>query len=188
MNIWPLEASRIDDLETLFASDESAQRCWCMWFIKPVKAFHASGSEGNCAEFRRLVETSEHPMGLLAYEDGDAIGWCAVGPRARYARALKTPTYRGGPAEDDQEIWLVPCFFIHKDFRGTGAARALLQAAVEHAKKSGARAIEGFPFASGSRRSSGDLQVGFQSTFAACGFEVVREPSSSRVVMRLGLK
>jgi GNAT superfamily N-acetyltransferase len=156
-----------------------------MWFIIPVKDYHTAGGEGNRASFKALAEDSGLPMGLLAYENaGEPVGWCAVGPRSRYVRALKTPTYRGGEPEDNSVTWLVPCLFTRKDMRGSGITRALLQAAVEFARQNGATALEGFPFSGSARRSSGDVQVGFESLFSSCGFHVVRTPSPSRVVMR----
>ena len=159
-----------------------------MWFIIPVKEFHAAGSEGNRAEFRELTMTSDNPMGLIAYQDGGPVGWAAVGPKSRYVRALSTPTYRGGVSTDDSSIWLIPCFFVRKAARGTGIPRALLKAAVQSARENGAAAIDGFPFSGDKRRSSGDIQVGFESVFLSCGFELLRTPSASRVVMRRELK
>ena len=70
--------------------------------------------------------------------------------------------------------------------RHTGVTKALLSAAVDLAWENGATAIEGFPYR-GEKRQSRDTQVGFASTFTALGFEVIREPSSSRVIMRLVL-
>jgi GNAT superfamily N-acetyltransferase len=174
----------MDDVAQLFCSDKVAEKCWCMWFIMPVKAFHAAGSEGNRASFTELAARSKRPLGLLAYQNGEPVGWCAAGPRSRYVRALKTPTYRGGKEEDDNEVWLVPCFFVRKDAQGRGVSRALLETAVQLAQENGATAIEGFPYAGSKRRSGGDVQVGFEPLFASCGFAVIRAPSTSRVVMR----
>ncbi len=174
----------LDDLGRLWASDRVADACWCMWFILPVKEFHAAGREGNRARLGELAATSELPMGLLAYHAGEPVGWCAVGPRARYGRALKTPTYRGGEGGDNETVWLVPCFFVRRDGRGRGVSRALLEAAVDLARQHGATAIEGFPHSGNQRRSGSDSQVGHEAVFAACGFAVIRTPSASRVVMR----
>lgn len=189
ITITALNPDRIDDLGRLFGTYEVTDRCWCMWFIIPVKEYHAAGGEGNRASMTQLVAESELPMGLLAYNDaGEAVGWCAVGPRARYVRALKTPTYRGGEVEDDTNVWLVPCFFTRKDARGEGVTNALLEAAVDLAAQNGASAVEGFPHAGPGRRSGNDLQVGFESLFASCGFHVIRTPSPTRVVMRRELR
>ena len=88
-----------------------------MWFIIPVKEYHAAGSEGNRASFSDLIVSSDNPVGLLAKLDDQPVGWCAVGPRSRYVRAIKTPTYKGrDPAEDD-DVWLVPCVFVRDESR-----------------------------------------------------------------------
>ena len=187
LSIKPVTSGLIDDVAQLFGADKVTNRCWCMWWIVPVKEFHTAGADGNRTHFCELAATSEHPMGLLAYQDDKPVGWCAVGPRSRYVRALKTPTYRGGDADEDADIWLVPCFFVRKDARGSGVSRALLEAAVELARENGATAIEGFPYSGTKRRSGGKTHVGFESLFASCDFEVIRTPSSSRVVMRRAL-
>lgn len=184
LRIEALTHDLIDDLQRLFASDAVADHCWCMWFILPVKQFHAAGHAGNRASFGALMAADEQPLGLLAYHREQPVGWCAVGPRERYVRALKTPTYRAGGARHEAGIWLVPCFFVRNDAQRMGVSRALLEAAVELAQTHGATAIDGFPFAGAKRRSGGDTQVGFEPLFAACGFEVIGTPSPSRVVMR----
>ena len=185
LRIAPLTESSLVDLESLFGCSEVASRCWCMWFLIAVKAFHAAGEAGNREAFRELMSASDYPLGLLAYRGKEAVGWCAVGPRSRYARAIKTPTYKGRDAAEDDSVWLAPCFYVREEDRQVGVTAALLQAAVELAKANGAAAIDGFPFVStGKRRSGGDLQVGFESVFGDCGFEVVGEPSANRRLMR----
>ena len=188
LKIVQVTSEMLGDVARLFGGDQVTNNCWCMWFIVPVKVFHAAGSEGNRARFCDLAAESDLPLGLLAYHDGEPVGWCATGPRARYVRALKTPTYRGGAAEDDSAVWLAPCFFVRKDMRGRGVSRALLETAVTRAKENGATAIEGFPYSGLTRRAGGDSQVGFEQLFASCGFDVIRTPSTSRVVMRRELK
>lgn len=175
---------RLDDLGALLCTDASAEKCWCMWHIIAVKAFHAGGSEHNRARLTQLAQSEASPVGLLAYLDGEPQGWCAVGPRERFARAIKTPTYRHKGVEPFANVWLVPCFFIREDARGLGLTRQLLAAAVRLAAESGADALDGFPFADGRRHYKGDVQVGFEAIFADCGFAVIRRPSGNRVVMR----
>jgi GNAT superfamily N-acetyltransferase len=175
---------RTADLVDLFGSDEVADRCWCMWFIVPVKAYHEAGHEGNQAALVGLMDTDPHPVGLIAYDENRPVGWCAVGPRDRFTRMLKAPTLRHRDKTEDATTWLVPCFFIRGDARGRGVASALLEGAVDLARRRGANAIEGFPLAGDRRRSGPDLQVGVEPLFAACGFEPVHRPSDNRVIMR----
>ena len=184
LRIEQVAIGHIDDLETLFGSDEKAGRCWCMWFLIKVADFHAARGDGNREAFQRLVDAEPHPMGLIAYLDDHPVGWCAVGPRARYARAVKALTLRNREGGDD-DVWFVPCFFIHPDHRGAGIASALLDSAVAHAFAAGAVAVEGFPLAGDRRRSSGsDFQTGVEPLFAAADFAPHHRPSQNRVVMR----
>jgi GNAT superfamily N-acetyltransferase len=157
-----------------------------MWFIIAVKAFHSGGAAANEEEFKAIAKRSAHPMGLIAYLDGEPVGWVAAGPRSRYARAVKTPTMKAIDQSENDDVWLVPCFFIQPDMRGRKVTRALLKAAVKLARKSKASAIEGFPTA-GSKLGSADRQVATEHIFATCGFHAISRPSSNRVVMRLDL-
>jgi hypothetical protein len=90
-----LNSNLIEDIEKLFGSDKVTQGCWCMWFIIRVKDYYDNGSEGNHKLFINMVQDSKDPMGLLAYVDGEPVGWCAIGPRKRYIRAINTPTFKG---------------------------------------------------------------------------------------------
>lgn len=186
LDIRPYRPELRDDLEALFAHEPSAAGCWCMWFIGSVKDFHAAGPGGNRRRFDALADGSPQPMGLLAYRDGQAVGWCAVGPKTRFARAAKTPTLRGaGPSGPND--WFVPCFFVRPDARRSGVTQALLAGAVALAQAHGAERVEGFPAAGSRPASSGDRQVGTEVVFARHGFEVADRPSAQRVVMRLHL-
>ncbi len=174
------------DLERLFGAHRVTNSCWCMWFIIRVKEFHENGASVNAAKLRALAENSAHPLGLIAYRDGGPVGWIAAGPRSRYARAIHTPTLKGLDHAENDDVWLIPCFFVRPDMRGNGVAQSLLREAVALASAAGAKAVEGFP-TPGSKRVSTDSQVGTEYMFKACGFEAVHRPSSNRVVMRLAL-
>jgi GNAT superfamily N-acetyltransferase len=187
VTVTPLTVDRLPDLATLFGATGTTRGCYCMWFLRPGKEVEAGWGGANRQAFEACARAETLPMGLLAYADGEPVGWCAVGPRARYARALRSPTLRGrDPAEDDS-VWLVPCFFVRRDFRGRGIMRELLRRAVDLAATHGARAIEGFPLAGNARRGSGDAYLGVEPLFAATGFTVVDRPTPRRVVMRLDL-
>jgi len=86
-----------------------------------------------------------------------------------------TPT---GPA------WSVSCFFVAKDYRGQGMSQALLQAAVAHARKRGARLIEGYPVDTDKRQMDFSSFMGTAQVFAACGFAEAARPSPNRPIMR----
>ena len=125
---------RIDDLSTLFCSNKHTEKCWCMWHIIAVKEFHAGGAEQNKESFSQLLKTEDEPLGILAYKDNAPVGWCAVGPRSRYARAVKAPTYKSTMKDNLSNVWFVPCFYTHPDARNSGITTTLLQAAVKLAQ------------------------------------------------------
>lgn len=174
----------VPTLDELFTTHQTAMACWCMWFLIPVKDFHANGAEGNKAAFTARARGSREPMGILALDGDHAVGWCAVGPRSRFVRGVRTPTFAGRDASEDDVVWLVPCFFTRPDRRGSGVTAGLLEAAVDLAREHGARAVEGFPFAADGPHSGSDKQVNDESVFTSQGFTVVRRPSKNRVVVR----
>ena len=123
------------------------------------------------------------PGGLLAYDDGTPVGWCATGPRSRYTRALRSPLLATRDPDEDHTVWLVPCFFVRSGHRRSGVTFELLVAAIDQSRRYNATAIEGFPLA-GAGPHKADRYYGTEPLFAACGFSVVHRPSPGRVVMR----
>jgi len=184
LQIKPLTTRRLGDMAALFGTNQSTNGCWCMWFLVPVKECHAGWGPVNRERFAAFARGADPPAGLLAYRDGEAVGWCAVGPRSRYARMLRAPTLKRRDPAEDATAWLVTCFFVRRDARRSGVTRALLEAAVALARERGALAIEGFPLAGERRRSAGEAFVGVEPLFASCGFVPVDHPSASRVIMR----
>jgi GNAT superfamily N-acetyltransferase len=180
-------ADQLDDVAGLFGVSKTTSGCYCMWFVLPAKQIQAGWAEQNRCAFESMARDAAEPVGLLAYRDGEAVGWCAAGPRTRYARALRSPILKERDTAQDADVWLVPCFYIRRDARKQGVTRALLSSAVRLARQHGAEAIEGFPLAGDARRSAAEAFLGVEPLFASCGFEVVARPSSGRVVMRLAL-
>lgn len=146
--------------------------------------------------FRLRTQTDPgHPesnttTGLIAYLDREPVGWCAVEPRTSYPRLLlKTRVPWEGRAEDkgDDSVWAVTCCFTRAGFRRRGISRALVHAAVDHARLHGARAIEGYPMVlePGQGVLPVELHVGLRSVFDDAGFTEVTHPTLRRVVMRI---
>lgn len=189
MEVHPLTPERLEDLADLFLTGSATRGCWCMWFLSTSKAVQDGWNNGaNRAAFEELAKTADPPLGLLAYEGTKAIGWLATGPRSRYPRATGPRAAimkHRDPAEDD-DVWLLPCFFVRVGHRRKGVTAALVAAAVELGAKHGAIALEGFPIADDYPKSQDDY-VGKQRRFAECGFACVAKPSPRRVVMRRSL-
>jgi GNAT superfamily N-acetyltransferase len=177
----PVSADRWRDLEALFGPRGACAGCWCMWWRLARSQFNAQKGEGNKHALNGLIEAGEIP-GLLAYTDGQPVGWCAVAPRERYpvlerSRILKRV--------DDEPVWSVVCFFVRKSFRGKGLTTALLKAAVAYAARQGARIVEGYPVESKtSRMPDVFAYTGLASAFRQAGFAEVLRRSETRPIMR----
>lgn len=136
--------------------------------------FATTPPEERQALLAGLVEEGSEP-GLLAYRDGEAVGWCALGPRSRYARMM-SPRSR-----------VVNCFFVRA--RREGVARRLLAAAVRFSRLNGASRLEAYPVDTAARAGmqASDLFPGTLTMFLAAGFDEVGRPNG-RPLVRLGLR
>jgi GNAT superfamily N-acetyltransferase len=144
---------------------------------------------GNQRRFGAMAATSSTPMGILASQAAEPVGWCACGPRSRYvaATAPRSKTMHNRARDQDEIVWLLPCLFVRAGRRGQGVTHALIRAAVGMARHEGAFAIEGWPLARSERRSD-DAFLGREQVFEDLGFRCVERPSPGRVIMRLELR
>lgn len=183
LQIHPVTPDRWDDLERLFGPNGAYGNCWCTWWILPAKEWDGTAAPARRAILHDLVAAGEEP-GLLAYQEGEPVGWCAVGPRERYARMMSPRSRTFRPLDDDPS-WVINCFFISRAARGQGVATALLAAAVDHAFARGAERIEAYPIDPTAQKPTTDnLYVGYLPAFLAAGFvEVARH--GNRPVVRL---
>jgi GNAT superfamily N-acetyltransferase len=193
VRIVPANEASWKDLQAVLGGRGYHSGCWCQRFKSRGREWDAGSvpvgerarrlrKQTNCGQ-REANTTS----GLVAYLDGEPVGWCAVEPRTAYVRLGRTPW--AGRAEDktDADIWAVSCFVTRSDFRRRGVSRALARAAVDFARQRGARALEGYPMITEPRKEItwGELHVGSRSIFAAAGFAVISRPTLRRVVMRI---
>jgi len=97
------------------------------------------------------------------------VGWCACGPRSRYAVAVGRSPLIGGPRAEDETVWLIACLFVRPTHHGFGVTHALVRAAVALARGEGAVAIEGWPIAATIQKSA-DAFLGREPLFRELGF------------------
>jgi GNAT superfamily N-acetyltransferase len=143
-------AERFEDLAALFRTG-LARVCWDMEPRQTAaedaacrrrwRADGVSRKDGRRRAFLELLAQAHMP-GLLAYRQGQAVGWVSIGPRSDYPR---TEQSRALPPLDELAVWAIPCVYVHPAERGQGVAVALLRAAVEYAAGCGAPAVEGYP-------------------------------------------
>jgi GNAT superfamily N-acetyltransferase len=193
--IVPANEASWEDLQAVFGSRADPSRCYCQRYkMQPRESWASVGTEELALRFRSQTDCghadSRTTSGLVAYLDGEAVGWCAVEPRTSYARLLlKTRVPWEGRAEDkaDEGVWAVTCFVTRAGFRNRGISRALAHAAVDFARECGARALEGYPMITqaGQEMMPVELHVGSRSIFADAGFTEVSHPTLRRVVMRI---
>jgi GNAT superfamily N-acetyltransferase len=185
VTVRPADKVSWDDLRAVFGTRGDAANCQCQWFkARDVWAI----PKAERAE--RLRDQAHHGSGLVAYLDGEPVGWCAVEPRIAYERLLRARVPWTGRDEDkaDPDVWAITCFVTRTGYRRRGVSAALARAAVDHARSRGARAIEGYPIrVEPGQTGGGELFVGTVSVFEAAGFTEVSRPTLRRVVMRLEL-
>jgi GNAT superfamily N-acetyltransferase len=192
VTIIPANEATWDDLRAIFGTRGDPSRCWCQRFkMAPGESWANVGPAQHAVRLRTQTRRghpeSETTSGLVAYLDGEPVGWCAVEPRTAYPRMLRNNRVPWeGRSEDkaDGSVWAVTCFVTRTGFRRQGIAYALARAAVDLARQRGARAVEGYPMIT-KDALLGELHVGTRGMFAAAGFTEVSQPSVRRVVMRI---
>ncbi len=167
---------RLGDLARFSERHGRFRYCSCMRWRMQSTEYQRSSKEERAARLEELVREGT-PIGVLAYIDGEPVGWCSVAPRDTYA-ALER--YRGLPRLDEQPVWSVACFFVDRGARRRGLTLGLLRAAVEYARSRGARIVEGYPVEPGAGLYA---YMGSPSTFLAAGFrEAGVGPAGRRIV------
>jgi GNAT superfamily N-acetyltransferase len=129
----------------------------------------------------RALVKKEVP-GILAYSGGEPVGWCSLGPRDRYTRLTRSRILK---PVDDEPVWSVVCFFVRKGFRRKGVTVKLLRAAIDHAKRGGAKILEGYPVEPKTdRMADAFLYTGIASGYRRAGFVECLRRSETRPIMR----
>ncbi len=187
MEIRPLAADTWPALAELFAAGGDPKWCWCQYWRKPGANWSNTTPDDNRADLEALVGADPSP-GLVALQDGVAVGWVGLGPREDFPRLARSRTIPQLPGE---RVWVVNCFVVARAARGSGLATALLEAAVTYAAEHGARLVEGYPVQTGGERmSSASAYTGTAGMFERAGFSEAAPTTSKaakgvpRVVMR----
>jgi GNAT superfamily N-acetyltransferase len=187
IEVVPATADRWPDVMTIMGGSGGDRGCWCQYYRWSSSDFSALGAGGGRRALERQVREGP-PPGLLAYIDGDPVGWVGIGPRHEMGRLVRSRTL---PLIDDVPVWAILCFLVRPGFRRRGVARALLDGVIAHAGAAGAPALEAYPIdAEGQRLDVTLSYVGFTSTFEAAGFRRVvetagRSAGRPRWLMRL---
>lgn len=177
----PLSPERWPDFEALFGERGACGGCWCMWMRLPRSQFEQHKGEGNKQAMKAIIEGGNVP-GLLAYLDGQPVGWCSVAPREAFSYLSRSRILK---PVDEQPVWSVVCFFIHKQHRRQGWTVRLLGAAIDYVKQQGGKIVEGYPV----EPKEGKLPdvfvwTGLAAAFKKAGFVECLRRSETRPIMR----
>ncbi|WP_146904972.1 GNAT family N-acetyltransferase [Cellulomonas aerilata] len=195
VTVVPANEAPCAHLQAIFGARGSAARCRCQRYrLSPGESFASTDVADRAHRLRQQTACgdphADGTSGLLAYLDGEPVGWCAVEPRVAYGGLVRNGNRAAwaGRTEDrtDPGVWAVTCFVTRTGFRRRGVATALTRAAVAYARDRGARALEGYPMTT-TEAIDEELHVGTARMFADAGFQLVAQPSPRRVVMRIEL-
>ena len=190
ISVRPLTPARWADFEAVFNAKgcSIARGCWCMFYrrsgAEPPQPKGMTRAQANRAALRSLVDDGAF-TGLLAYRGRTPVGWISFGPRGDFAKLARSPVMK---PVDDQPVWSIICFVVPAAHRGQGVARALLDAAIDYARRKKVRLLEAYPVDKARRSNDEFMWFGAASMFDAAGFAEVARRKPTRPVMRLALE
>jgi GNAT superfamily N-acetyltransferase len=186
VTIVPIADAAWTDVQQVFGTRGDPARCWCQFFKLSNRQWWDESTESKEASLREQAAEATGP-GLIAYLDGEPVGWCAIEPRRNYPQLLRSKVVTTGSAApaDDASVWAITCFVVRVGYRRRGVATALVAAAVDRARQHGARLVEGYPVDTAAREktSAATLYHGSVSLFESAGFTVAARPTTDRAVM-----
>jgi GNAT superfamily N-acetyltransferase len=173
----PVTDERHADLTQFSESHGKFRYCSCMRWRMASAEYQRSTKEQRIAALDERIGNGV-PVGVLAYVDGEPVGWCSIAPRETFVALERS---RALPRIDDTAVWSVVCFFVDNRVRRQGITLGLLRAAVEYALSQGARVVEGYPVEPGARLYT---YMGSPATFRRAGFREVATTTAGRLIMR----
>ena len=181
LSFQPLTTDQWDDFVSLFGERGACGGCWCMLWRLKRSVFEAQKGEQNKIAMKELVKAGEKP-GIIAYLNDEPIGWCALSKRENYPALERSRILK---KVDDQSVWSISCFFIHKNYRRKGLSSKLLEFAIEFCKINGATIVEGYPIEPKKEKMPAVFAwTGIASAYLKAGFTEVERRSDTRPIMR----
>lgn len=182
VEIHPVSADRLADFLSFFDGEAFADNpkwgfCYCQFAYvdhSKVEWKTRTVEQNRQAACQRIQ--SNTMQGYLAYRNGKPIGWCNAAPRTMLE------SFADEPDPDAANIGEITCFIVAKEHRGTGVAKALLQAACDglRAKKLAIAEATANPNAS----TEAENHYGPLSMYLAAGFAVHQVEEGGHVTVR----
>ena len=184
-NFFPVTNERWKDFEKLFGEKGACAGCWCMYWRLKQSVLDAQKGNGNKQAMKKIIGSGNIP-GIIAYAEGEPIGWCSIAPREEFSKLDNSRILK---PVDEKSVWSVVCFFIHKAHRKMGLSIALLNAAKKFVKSSGGKILEGYPVEPKKDKIPDVFAwTGISAAFQSAGFKEVARRSETRPIMRFYLK
>lgn len=185
LDVVPLSVERWEDFERLFGSRGACGGCWCMTPRLTRSEYERLKGEGNRQAMKALVESGRIP-GLLAYQDGEAVGWCSIEPRQEISSLARSRILK---PVDERPVWSIVCLFVAKAQRGKGISGRLIGQAVQYAARQGAQCVEAYPVEPArSPMPAVFAYTGIASAFLKAGFQEVARRSATRPIVRYEIR
>ncbi|WP_076260766.1 GNAT family N-acetyltransferase [Intrasporangium flavum] len=180
VRVVPASAEMWPQLGRAFGPRErNPDSCWCQRFCR-------HDGPDNREALHREVREAEVPIGLLALLDGGVVGWTRVVPRS-VLPGITAHRALARILDEDPDAWWVACFVVRREHRGSGIGVALLEGAVDWAKRHGASVLDGHPVdvdrLAGTPSPAG-LFTGTLAMFRQAGFAEIGRTYPTRPVMR----
>ena len=186
IEVRPASAERWPDVERVMQTPGDPETCWCQVFRVLREDWDERPVERNRDDLHALLEAGRRP-GLVAYDAGEPVGWCALAPRTDYVRLASSAYIAEARPDGDDPAgrWMLTCFIVLPSARGAGLLETMLAAAVEHARANGATGLEAIPLDvdNAEHVTADELFSGTLAAFEEAGFERLAQLGPERVLV-----
>src|SRR6476619_6365406 len=115
LRVVPANQAPWEDLQAVLGTRGDASRCQCQRFkLQRKESFASLGVEELSARLREQTHCGQpqasETSGLVAYLEGEPVGWCAVEPRSAYdglRRVFRVPWDGRDEDRADATVWAV---------------------------------------------------------------------------------
>lgn len=150
------------------------------WHLARARFVDQRGALNHQALRRGIA--SGRRTGILAYRDGEPVGWCSIGPREDFP-LLETSDLLA--RVDDRAVWSITCLFVARRARRQGVSVPLIQGAVAYAAGNHADIVEAYPVVPlKDPMPVAAAMTGIYSAFKKAGFTEVLRRVDIRPIMR----
>ncbi len=181
------------DFERLFSKHGGVGGCWCMYYQRPrggtMKGLTSSDRRAKNKRDKKSLVDDDRSHGILLYDRGNPIGWCAYGLKQEFPRIDNGRNYKRLDIEKNPEkLWRITCFFVDRNYRKKGVARVALNATLDSIKAKGGGVVEAYPVSHKSAKAwskwSNWFWFGTESMFEREKFKVVGLMGPHHLLMR----